>query len=131
MFLNSPILRWRRQKQYYNLTAIKCLKCNTVYYPTKYICSCGNCQFDTVQLSGFGTILSFTQITIPPVHLAHTAPYCIGLIQLDEGPKIISQIVDIDFENLKIGIKVKSCFRKYYSTDNKSIINYGIKFILA
>lgn len=130
MFTSSPILRWRQQKQYYNLTGFKCLKCNTIYYPKKYFCSCGHQEFQEINLSGQGKLLSFTQITTPPTIFANQAPYCIGLIELKEGPKLIAQLADIELKNLKIGLKVQSELRKYYSFDNKSIINYGLKFII-
>jgi len=56
-------------------------------------------------------------------------PYCIAIIKLKEGPKIISQIADAQLKELKIGMPVQAVFRNYYCTGKKEIINYGLKFI--
>lgn len=56
------------------------------------------------------------------------APYCIGIVELKEGVKITTQIVDIKFEDLKIGMTVYATFRKLYNCGQEGIINYGIKF---
>lgn len=75
-----------------------------------------------------GTLLSFTQITIPPQIFSEQAPYIIGIIQLENGNKITAQITDINMKDLKIGMKIKSCFRTIYSANAKETINYGVKF---
>jgi uncharacterized OB-fold protein len=37
-------------------------------------------------------------------------PYCIAYVTLAEGPKMMTNIVDIDFKDVKIGMKVKLKF---------------------
>jgi len=51
-------------------------------------------------------------------------PYVIGLIQLDEGPKVISQIVDCKIEEVYLGMPVEICFRKLFSQGTDGIICY-------
>jgi len=132
LFQSSPIPYWRRQKENFCLQGCKCTKCSKFYYPKKYLCTCGCEKLDPIILNGTGTLLSFTKINLPPAEFVGMAPYCIGLIVLDEGPKIISQIADCDdINDLKIGMPVKTVFRKYYSCGKDKIINYGLKFIKA
>ena len=39
-------------------------------------------------------------------------PYCIAYVELAEGPKMMTNIVDVDFKNVKIGMDVKLKFIK-------------------
>ncbi len=130
MFEQSPILRWRKYNEKYLLGGNRCLKCSKVFYPQKYLCHCGSQDFEPFKFSGNGTLLTFTQITIPTQMFSKQPPYCIGIIQLEEGPKITAQLADVDLKDLKIGLKVKAVFRKIYQAGNQGIINYGLKFIL-
>ncbi len=129
MFENSPVLRWRKYNEKYLLEGNKCLECKKIHYPKVYLCKCGSQKFEPINLSGKGTLLTFTQITTPPKAFKEYAPYCIGIIQLSEGPKILSQITDVELKDLKIGMNVQTCFRKIYTAGEKDTINYGLKFV--
>lgn len=129
MFEKSPILRWRKQNEKYLLEGNQCLSCKKVYYPKAYLCKCESQNFEPKIFSGKGKLLTFTQILTSPIIFEKMVPYCIGIIQLEEGPKIISQIADSDIKSLKIGMPVQACFRKFYTSGEKETINYGLKFI--
>jgi uncharacterized OB-fold protein len=58
----------------------------------------------------------------------HYTPAAIALVELDEGPKVLSQIVDCEFNELRIGMEVEACFRKLFEQDESGIISYGFKF---
>ena len=69
------------------------------------------------------------------VHQAQTGyemfgPYCIAIIELEEGPRITSQVVDCEPEIVKPGMKVKSVLRKLGEDSDSGILHYGTKFIL-
>ncbi len=131
MFEESTISRWRKYNEKYRLEGNQCTRCSKSYYPKKHLCTCGSTNFDIKRFIGKGTLLTFTQINIPPDCFKDMAPYIIGIIQLSQGPKLMSQITDVELKDLKIGIKMQSVFRKYYTSSSKNIINYGIKFIPA
>jgi len=132
LFESSPISYWRKQKEIFCLQGVKCLACSKIYFPKNYLCKCGSDKLTPVILSGIGKLISFTKINLPPAEFSHMAPYIIGLIELTEGPIIISQLTDIDdIKDLKIGMTVKAVFRKYYSIGKEKIINYGLKFELV
>ncbi len=128
MFSNSPIPRWRKQNNNYFLEASKCNKCNKIHFPSCYICICSSKKFCPITLSGKGKLLTFTKVTTPPKAFSNMAPYCIGLVELEEGIKVTTQIVDIKFEDIKISMPVYATFRKLYNCGKTGIINYGIKF---
>ena len=124
---NSTIAHWRNYASHYTLTATKCAQCETVHFPKEYICTCGSREFDKIRLSGYGTLLTYTTVINPPTRFVGQAPYTVGIIQLDEGPKITAQITARSTE-LKIGMRMNTCFRKLYAYGNQGAIQYGIKF---
>ena len=129
MFEKSPIPRWRKYQEKYQLIGNKCTNCNTPYYPAKHLCSCGSQTFKPMQFKGTGTLLTFTQINVPSLIFKHRSPYIIGMIQLDEGPRLISQITDSELKDLSIGLKLQAVFRIFSYASDKGIIHYGTKFI--
>ncbi len=54
-------------------------------------------------------------------------PYVLVIVKLDEGPQITTQIV-CDPAKAKIGMKVKSVFRKIVTDGESGIIHYGTTF---
>lgn len=43
--------------------------------------------------------------------LAHEVPYVIAIVELDEGPKLTTNIVDIDPDLVDIGLRVTATYR--------------------
>jgi len=129
LFEKNPIIRWRKYNNNYFLEADQCTECNKIYYPKGYLCNCNNKNFKKITLSGKGALLSFTEITTPPSAFQKSTPYCIGIIELEEGVKITGQIADTKLKDLNVGMPVQACFRKLYECDQDGTINYGIKFI--
>ena len=67
------------------LKGLKCLDCGTITVPPKAVCDdCGSTNQEITQLSGDGTIRTFTVIRVAPE--GFTAPYVVVLTQLREGP---------------------------------------------
>jgi hypothetical protein len=55
-------------------------------------------------------------------------PYVLGIIKLEEGPSLTSQII-CDAKDVKIGMKVKPVFRKLGQAGERGMIYYGTKFV--
>lgn len=70
-------------------------------------------------MSGQGRIASFT-IVRRSVSDAYPAPYVVALVDLDVGPRLMSQIVidDPDSESLKVGAAVSAVFEKWSEEAN-------------
>ncbi|MCP2519168.1 Zn-ribbon domain-containing OB-fold protein [SCandidatus Aminicenantes bacterium Aminicenantia_JdfR_composite] len=127
----TPQRYWREIPQRYRLEAGKCKKCGYICFPPRLICpKCKNREFETVRLNDEGKIASFTIIRVPPEQFSDLSPYAIGIIELNDGVKILAQIVDCDFEELEIGKRVKVEFRKIRSEGEAGIICYGYKAVL-
>ena len=90
------------------LTGIKCGGCGALAIPPRELCpECGQRRWSAVPLSGDGEIASFTVIRIAPRGHAGDAPYAIAAVRLVEGVSVLGRIVDIPFDGLAIGRKVR------------------------
>lgn len=124
-----PML-WRRIKQVYNLTGRHCRTCDTKYFPPIPLCPKCRRKSDLVdhQFSGLGKIYSYTVIHDPPAGFKDLAPYVLALVRLDEGPLVLSQIVDVDSNTIKIGMSVQVVFRRLGDAGRTGVLRYAYKF---
>lgn len=125
-------LTWRRIPERYRMKGNKCLTCASVYFPPRAICP--KCRrkgkLETLYFKGRGKVYSFTEIHSPASGFEEQVPYVLAIIELEEGARIIGQIVDAHKEDVKIGDNVESVFRKLQSDDPEGLIHYGFKFRL-
>jgi uncharacterized OB-fold protein len=102
------------------LIAIKCDNCGALAIPPRQLCpACGQRKWSQVRLSGEGVIASFTVIRIAPRAHAGESPYAIAAVKLPEGVSILGRVVDIPFERLAVGLKVR--FRPLVVKDQTAI----------
>ncbi len=102
---------WDAAKEH-RLTFQRCRLCGThVFYP-RQACPGPDCfgigTLDWVQSSGKGWVYSFT-ISYQPAHpaFADEVPYVLAIIDLDEGWRLNTNIVGIDPQDVKIGMRVE------------------------
>ena len=123
---------WREIPQRYNLIANKCGSCERVFFPPRE--SCPYCRRKSIgkmtdlKLSGKGEVVTYSIIHVAPEYFEEQVPYPIAVIKLDEGPQITAQIVDCPIEDVKIGMKVDSTFRRIQEDGYTGAIYYGYKF---
>ena len=121
---------WREIPQRYRLEANKCQNCRLTFFPPRLVCpQCGKKELESTRLAETGKIVSYTIIRVPPHQFVDQAPYAVGIVELDDGVRLTAQIVDCEFEDLKIGQKVKIEFRKIFEEGKAGIICYGYKFV--
>ena len=123
---------WRELPSRYNLIGTKCGSCGTVDFPPRVVCpKCGRRSVGRMQklkLAGKGTVVSFTIIHDAPEAFELMKPYVLAIVELDEGARVTSQIIDVENEQVKIGMRVESAFRKLGSEGEAGVIHYGYKF---
>ncbi|RBQ22823.1 hypothetical protein ALNOE001_15220 [Candidatus Methanobinarius endosymbioticus] len=127
----SDIVRtWRHIPQRYNLIGSKCTSCNGVYFPPRLICpKCrrkGN--IENIQFKGKGKIHSFSIVETPTDDFKTISPYAVAIIELEEGAKLTSQLVDCDLDEIEIEDPVEMVFRKIREDGKDGVISYGFKF---
>lgn len=127
--MRSPITTWRNYKHVYGLYGYKCVECGKIYYPKKYLCSCGSKEFEDIKLSGRGKLITFTQVRSKPACFVDMPSYCLGIVELEEGVRVLAQIADAEFDDLRIGMPVKAVFRRLYQDGDDGVVVYGVKFV--
>ncbi|MFZ2410179.1 MAG: Zn-ribbon domain-containing OB-fold protein [Candidatus Methanoperedens sp.] len=121
---------WRRLKNLYNLIGTRCEKCGEYYYPPRNMCP--RCRRNGVivpfKFKGKGEVVTYTIVHSATKDYAKHTPYILAIIKLDEGPRLTSQVI-CAHEDIHIGMKVKSAFRRLGEESEKGMIYYGTKFI--
>lgn len=91
----------------------KCNACQQVQFYPRIMCShCQHQSLDWIVAGGDGKVASFTVVR-RGVSEAYPAPYIVALIDLEEGPRMMSHIVGIDPESVAIGDHVKVEFEDW------------------
>ncbi|WUB77359.1 OB-fold domain-containing protein [Streptomyces sp. NBC_00576] len=91
----------------------RCLGCRTLRFPWLPGCNaCGSGDWDTVEACGDGTVYSYVVLHHPPFP-AFDPPYAVGLIELAEGVRIISNVVGVPYDKVRIGMPVRLEFVRY------------------
>ena len=122
-------IQWREIPQRYRLEAVKCLNCSTVIFPPRPKCpKCKTTDLEKIKLPEKGKIISYTVIHNAPQKFTLYVPYIVGLIELEDGTRIISQITDCTPEEIELGMPVEAVFRRLTLFGKKGTILYGYKF---
>jgi uncharacterized protein len=91
----------------------RCTGCDTLRFPWLPGCNaCGAAEWDVVEAGGEGTVFSYVVMHHPPFP-AFSPPYAVGLIELAEGVRVISDVVDVPYDKVRIGMPVELEFRTY------------------
>jgi uncharacterized OB-fold protein len=79
------------------LMGLKCKDCGFVTAPPRMACrKCFSHNTEVVQLSGKGTIVTYTTIFVPTEHRRGQTPYVVIMVELEEGPWLMGNIVEFD-----------------------------------
>jgi uncharacterized OB-fold protein len=102
------------------LKGLKCMDCGAGPFakPVSICKECGSINLEEVDLSGNGKIFTFTNVHQGYGKMADKAPYCLAIVELAEGPKLITIVEDVDVEQVGIDEPVKI---KYYNEENLPI----------
>jgi|TARA_B100001750_G_C15418609_1_gene551724 uncharacterized OB-fold protein len=123
---------WRQRDRYYRIIGSRCNDCSKLFFP--YVRNCKSCNSANIvdeEMSKTGKLLSYTYLFETTNEFSHQIPILFGLIELENGVRLISQITDYQDRDVKIGKNVKAVFRKIREDDKSSQIHYGYKFIIS
>ncbi|MFJ2828565.1 bifunctional MaoC family dehydratase N-terminal/OB-fold nucleic acid binding domain-containing protein [Streptomyces sp. NPDC087263] len=91
----------------------RCGGCGALRFPWLPGCNaCGCPEWDTVEASGDGTVYSYVVMHHPPFP-AFDPPYAVGLIELAEGVRMVSNVVGVPYDKVRIGMPVRLEFQRY------------------
>jgi len=92
------------------LTYQQCKNCNTiVFYPRAHCTGCTNGDLEWKTASGKGKVYTYSVVRQSYHPFFRTKiPYAVAWIDLDEGPRILSNVVGVDdpLTDIKIGMPV-------------------------
>ena len=86
----------------------RCAECKTLRHPPRPMCPrCNSLRWDTVESSGRGEVYSFVMPRHPQWPWFE-GTYIVALVQLEEGTRIISNLCDVDPDDVTIGMPVEA-----------------------
>ena len=94
------------------LVVQRCTACGQhQHYPRPWCTNCLSEAVEFVESSGTGTIYTFTVIRRAPLPaFAARVPYVLAYVDLDEGVRLVTNIVDCDPDTVRIGQRVHARF---------------------
>jgi uncharacterized OB-fold protein len=92
----------------------KCAECGTViWFPRPFCPNCASTSVEWIQASGRGTVYSFTVNRRGVADMSayrNAGEYVLAYVELEEGPRMMTNIVDCDPNSVRIGQKVELVF---------------------
>ncbi len=96
----------------------KCANCGHIRYPVSAICpDCWSADYDWTAVTGRGTVQSY--IVFERAYHEEWAcrvPYTVALIELDEGPVLVSNVVGVQPSAVRVGQPVTVVFERRSAT---------------
>ncbi len=94
------------------LTFQRCRDCKQAQFYPRAICShCQSAQLDIATSAGRGQVYSFTVVhRAPSAEFRSRVPYVLALIDLDEGFRVMANIINGDPQSVTISMPVKLTF---------------------
>ena len=122
---------WRIRDRYYRLIGSECENCGDEFFPPVYRCrSCGSEKIVDKEMPKTGKIATFTKLHEPLPGFEAQAPFFLAVIELENGARVLSQIVDSPDESVKIGALVRATVRRAKVDGESGQILYGYKFVV-
>jgi uncharacterized OB-fold protein len=89
----------------------RCNECDTVlWFPRRHCPSCWTENVSTFDATGKGEIYSFTIIRKGAMAYKDSGPFVVAYVELAEGPRVMTNIVDCDVETVAVGMPVEVVF---------------------
>jgi uncharacterized OB-fold protein/acyl dehydratase len=84
----------------------KCAECGVLRHPPRPMCGqCQSTEWTSIASSGRGSVYSYVILHHPPIP-GYGFPIACALIDLEEGTRIISNVVGCELDEVHIGMKV-------------------------
>jgi uncharacterized OB-fold protein len=98
---------WDAAKEH-RLLIQRCQDCEqAIFYPRSLCPHCMSDRIDWIEATGKGRVYSYTVVHQSPPAFADSVPYVVALIDLDEGVRLMSNVVGSPPAAVKIGARVE------------------------
>jgi uncharacterized OB-fold protein len=103
--LHKPF--WEALKEH-KLVVQTCEQGHTRFVPTEICHKCGSQAWTWEPMSGKGRVYTYTVVHRGPIPAYQKdAPYVIAHVEMDEGVRMISNLIDVDPKEVRIGMPVE------------------------
>ncbi|MEV7400187.1 bifunctional MaoC family dehydratase N-terminal/OB-fold nucleic acid binding domain-containing protein [Streptomyces sp. NPDC091267] len=90
----------------------RCGACRTLRFPWLPGCNaCGSPEWESVEASGEGTVFSYVVMHHPPFPAfspsEEAGPYAVALIDLAEGVRMVSNVIGVPCDKVRVGMPVR------------------------
>ena len=90
----------------------QCSGCEALYHPPMVRCpKCSSYELGHRVASGRGTLYSTVEVHHPQVP-AFDYPVVVGLVELEEGTRLLTELIDIDPDRVEIGMPLEVAFEQ-------------------
>jgi uncharacterized OB-fold protein len=103
---------WERAREG-RLAVQHCAACDRIWHPPLPACPhCLSADPGWREVSGDGVVYSYT-IVVHPTHAAFAdqVPYVVAIVELAEGPRLVTGITGCPPGEVRVGMAVRACFR--------------------
>lgn len=91
----------------------RCSGCGALRNPPRPMCpKCRSLEWDTIESSGRGIVYSYVMPHQPRFPFFEY-PYIVALVELDEGVRLVSNLVDIEPADVTVGMPVQVCYQTF------------------
>lgn len=114
---------WQAAREH-RLAIMRCRDCGKHFFYPRELCPfCHKTAVEWVDASGRGKIYTFTiaRRSAGPAFKADV-PYVVALVELEEGPRLMTNIVTSRVEDVRIGQRVKAVFDDV--TDEVTLVKF-------
>jgi uncharacterized OB-fold protein len=91
----------------------RCSGCGALRNPPRPMCpKCRSLEWDSIESSGRGIVYSYVMPHQPRFPF-FDYPYIVVLVELDEGVRLVSNLVDIEPVDVTVGMPVQVCYQTF------------------
>jgi hypothetical protein len=89
----------------------RCGQCGvTIWFPRPFCPDCGSVTTSPFVATGLGVVYSFTVVARGMGPYAKAAPFVVAYVELEEGPRVLTNIVECDPGSVTVGMPVEIVF---------------------
>lgn len=97
---------------------------HVIWYPRLFCPECGSSDVSWIEASGSGSVYSFTVVEKGQGRWRDHSPYVLAYVELDEGPRVMTNIVGGDPDAVSVGSAVQAVFEP--GKDGGNIIRFTL-----
>jgi len=119
--LSRPFWNGARQSE---IKVQRCRACGHMEHPPRVQCTaCWSDALEWINSAQEGVVYSYTVCHWPTMpEFKSDAPYIVAIVQLPEGIRLSSNIIDCPLDRIAVGLKVRAVFEK--ATDDVTLIKF-------